>query len=557
MKTFNDFGIDIGNKSTGKIKTQCPQCSHTRKNKRDKCLSVDIDKGLFNCHNCGFSGTTKFEKKKEFIRPEKIKVNLTERVIKWFGERGISEPTLQHWKIGESLQYFPQVGKKRRAINFNYYRENNLVNVKYRDGQKNFKMVSGAELIFYGLDNIKTMEKIFIVEGEIDALSLHEAGIYSVCSVPNGASKGNQRLEYLDNCFEYFKDKKEIILCTDNDNPGIELRNELARRFGAYRCKYVDFGAFKDANEILTTKGAETLRNVIKTAKNFPLEGVLNLDNIWQSVLTYNENGVKNYSIGLPNADNYFKMELGQWSVVTGIPNSGKSDVMDQICCNMAIKYDMRCAMFAPESFPYEGHIKRIANKLNETNCNNEQLNQTKDFIQDHFFWVKIDLENLTLKGILNAFRDLVFQKGINVCVIDPWNMLDHSAQRDHSYIGRALSDITQFCQQTNTHLFLVAHPRKIESENGRYKKPTLYDISGSADFFNKAYNGLIVYRCIGERTKFKSDVVKIYIEKVKRKENGQLGDFDIAPDFNNGGIYKDIDLETKKFEVIKDNIPF
>ena len=557
MKTFNDFGIDIGNKSSGKIKTQCPQCSHTRKNKRDKCLSVDIDKGLFNCHNCGFSGTTKFEKKKEFIRPEKIKVNLTERVIKWFGERGISEPTLQHWKIGESLQYFPQVGKKRRAINFNYYRENNLVNVKYRDGQKNFKMVSGAELIFYGLDNIKTMEKIFIVEGEIDALSLHEAGIYSVCSVPNGASKGNQRLEYLDNCFEYFKDKKEIILCTDYDTPGSQWRNELARRFGAYRCKYVDFGDFKDANEILTTKGAETLRNVIKTAKNFPLEGVLNLDNIWQSVLTYNENGVKNYSIGLPNADNYFKMELGQWSVVTGIPNSGKSDVMDQICCNMAIKYDMRCAMFAPESFPYEGHIKRIANKLNETNCNNEQLNQTKDFIQDHFFWVKIDLENLTLKGILNAFRDLVFQKGINVCVIDPWNMLDHSAQRDHSYIGRALSEITQFCQQTNTHLFLVAHPRKIESENGRYKKPTLYDISGSADFFNKAYNGLIVYRCIGERTKFKSDVVKIYIEKVKRKENGQLGDFDIAPDFNNGGIYKDIDLETKKFEVIKDNIPF
>lgn len=557
MKTFQDFGIDIGNKSSGKIKTKCPQCSATRKNKSDKCLSIDIDKGLFNCHNCGWSGTTKFEKKKEFIRPEKIKVNLTERIIKWFSDRGISEPTLIHWKIGESLEYFPQVGKKRRAINFNYYRENDLINIKYRDGQKNFKMVSGAELIFYGLDNIKTMDKIYIVEGEIDALSLHEAGIYSVCSVPNGASKGNQRLEYLDNCFQYFKDKKEIVLCTDNDSPGIQLRKELARRFGAYRCKYVDFGEYKDANEILVTKGAETLRNVIKTAKNFPLEGVLNIENIWQSVLNYNENGVKNYSIGLPNADNYFKMSFGEWSVVTGIPNSGKSDVMDQVCCNLALKYDMRCAMFAPESFPYEGHIKRISNKLNETNCNNEQLNQTKDFIQDHFFWVKIDLENLTLKGILNAFRELVFQKGINVFVIDPWNMLDHSAQRDHSYIGRSLSEITQFCQQTNTHLFLVAHPRKIESENGTYKKPTLYDISGSADFFNKAYNGLIVYRCIGQRTKYESDIVKIYIEKVKRKENGQLGEFDIAPDFKNGGIYKDVDLETKKFEVIKDNLPF
>ena len=117
----------------------------------------------------------------------------------------------------------------------------------------------------------------------------------------------------------------------------------------------------------------------------------------------------------------------------------------------------MRCAMFAPESFPYEGHIKRIANKLNETNCNNSQLNQTKDFIQDHFFWVKIDLENLTLKGILNSFRELVFQKGINVFVIDPWNMLDHSAQRDHSYIGKALIVRDNTILSTNKHSFIFS----------------------------------------------------------------------------------------------------
>ena len=258
------------------------------------------------------------------------------------------------------------------------------------------------------------------------------------------------------------------------------------------------------------------------------------------------------------NSDNFFKLALGEWSVITGIPNSGKSDVVDQICCNMATKYGFRCAMFSPESFPYEGHIKRIANKLNKKNCTNEDLNNTKDFIQDHFNWIKIDLENLTLKGILKAFRELVFQKGINICVIDPYNMLDHSAQRDYSYVGRILSQITQFCQQTKTHLFLVAHPRKIESIEGTYKKPTLYDISGSADFFNKAYNGLIIYRCIGQKSKYKSDVIKIYVEKVKRKENGQLGDFDVAPDFYNGGVYKALAAENKKLEVIKDtNIPF
>jgi twinkle protein len=204
-----------------------------------------------------------------------------------------------------------------------------------------------------------------------------------------------------------------------------KLRNELSRRFGAYRCKYVEFGDYKDANEVLISKGAETLRNIIKEAKNFPLEGVLNINNIWDNVLSYNEKGIKNYSLGMGESDSYFKIAMGEWSVVTGIPNSGKSDVVDQVLCNLATKYDFRCAMFSPESFPYEGHIKRIANKLNGKMCNSDDLNNTKDFIEDHFFWIKIDLENLTLKGILDAFRELVFQKGINVCVIDPWNMLD------------------------------------------------------------------------------------------------------------------------------------
>lgn len=554
---LEELGILL-KRSSGYVKTKCPKCSHNRKNKSDNCLSVDIDQGVYNCHHCGWSGNVRFEKKKEYIKPPKIAAEVNERVVEWFASRGISEPTVAHWKIGESLEYMPQVQKKRRCINFNYYRDNELINVKYRDAEKNFKLVSGAELIFYGIDNLKDTKKCYIVEGEMDALSLHEAGLYSVCSVPNGASKGSQKLEYLDNCHSYFKDKEEIILCTDNDDAGLQLRNELARRLGSYRCKYVDFSDFKDANDVLIHKGAETLRNIIKNAKNFPLEGVLDLDNIWSNVLSYNENGVKNYSLGLGESDNYLNIQMGEWSIVSGIPNSGKSDIVDQILCNLATKDDFRCAMFSPESFPYEGHIKRIANKLNGKNCTSEDLNNTKDFIEEHFFWIKIDLENLTLKGILDAFRDLVFQKGINVCVIDPWNMLDHSAQRDFSYVGRILSEITQFCQQTKTHLFLVAHPRKIESVEGVYKKPTLYDISGSADFFNKAYNGIIVYRCIGQKTSYKSDAVRIYIEKVKRKENGQLGDFEVAPDFLNGGVYKPVDAENRKFEVIKDtNIPF
>jgi twinkle protein len=454
------------------------------------------------------------------------------------------------------VEYFPQVDKKRKAINFNYHRKSKLINCKYRDGDKNFRLVGGAELIFYGLDNIEETESCVIVEGEIDALSLTEAGVHSVVSVPNGASKGSQKLQYLDNSYQYFENKKEITIFTDNDAAGIALRNELARRLGHYRCKYVDPGAFKDANDILTQAGAKTLLDTLKMAKSFPIEGVLDLEANWDNVLNFSEHGIPNYSLGLAESDNYIKFTLGEWSVLTGIPNSGKSDICDQICVNMALMHDFRVAMFAPESYPYEGHIKRIANKINQTNCTTAQLNDSKDFIKDHFYFVKIDLKNLTLKAILDKFRQLVLQRGINICIIDPWNMLDHSEQRDYSYIGRILSEITQFCQQTNTHLILVAHPRKMQMENGQYVIPSPYDISGSSDFFNKAYNCLTAYRVLGQKTEYQSDAVQIHVQKVKRKENGQQGYFTVAPDFRNGGVYKSIENKTR-LTVSHDLAPF
>ena len=163
-----ELGIPI-TRGSGQQKTKCPKCSHNRKKKSDDCLSVNIDEGLYNCHHCGWGGNVKFKKKVEFVLPPKTNINLNEKVVKWFRSRGITEPTLSHWKIGESLEYMPQVKAKRRCINFNYYRNSEIINVKYRDSEKNFKLVSGAELIFYGIDNIKDLKKCYIVEGEMDA----------------------------------------------------------------------------------------------------------------------------------------------------------------------------------------------------------------------------------------------------------------------------------------------------------------------------------------------------------------------------------------------------
>ena len=117
---LSNLGIKI-KKQSGEYKTTCPKCSHTRKNRKDKCLSVNITKGIYNCHNCGWSGTVKkFSAKPDYIIPVRENIQINTRVLNWFSDRKISEPTLIHWKIGESLEYMPQVNKKRRVINFNY-----------------------------------------------------------------------------------------------------------------------------------------------------------------------------------------------------------------------------------------------------------------------------------------------------------------------------------------------------------------------------------------------------------------------------------------------------
>ncbi len=165
-------------------------------------------------------------------------LNLSPKVKKWFRDRGIEERTLEYFKITESWDWTPE-GKygekileagKKTCINFNYYRDGELVNIKYRDVAKNFLMAKDCELIFYNIDAIKGSKECCIVEGECDAMAMYQAGYFYCISVPNGASKSNtQSLKYLDNCWEAFEDKEKIYIAVDNDEAGGFLKNELAR----------------------------------------------------------------------------------------------------------------------------------------------------------------------------------------------------------------------------------------------------------------------------------------------------------------------------------------
>ena len=235
---INGFLIDQFNQhdlKVGATQGTCPLCSHNRKpeNRKAKCASYDWERGLGTCHHCDstfqlHTYQRKGEPNKVYEKPDAINLvenkELSKKVYKWFQDRGISYQTLNDLNITEGKEYMPQTGQVENTIQFNYVMGDELINIKYRDGRKHFKLYKGAEKVFYNINSIVNTETCVIVEGEMDVLAFHEAGIKNVVSVPNGATLNHNNLDYLDNCIDYFTDKEKIILAVDQDEAGAALR---------------------------------------------------------------------------------------------------------------------------------------------------------------------------------------------------------------------------------------------------------------------------------------------------------------------------------------------
>lgn len=542
---LENLGIDVRKiKTSGK--TICPKCSHTRKNKNDPCLSVDVVTGVYNCHNnCGFQGGVSqyVPKPKEYVVPKFVnKTELSDKTVNWFfTARGISQGVLNKCRLTESKEWMPQVQKEVNTINFNYFRDDKLVNIKFRDARKNFKMVKDAELIFYGIDDIKNSDWCIIVEGEIDKLSFMEAGISEVVSVPNGASKSNNaNLEYLDNCIEYFDNKKRIILATDDDEVGISLRDEIARRLGFERCFKVNFEGSKDANEYLLKNGSEKLRSVVevKNLKEFPISGVITADEVWGDVENLFKTGLKRGETTgkMSNFDKLVSFSLGQFMVLTGIPNHGKSPFALMIMACLSVRYGWKWAFFTPEHNPLAIYMIKICEVLigkrvrEEVGFSEIEKQTVKSFVNEHFFFIQPEDDNFTLDNILDRAKKLVQQKGVKGLLIDPWNKLEHnipSGETEHNYVSKELDKIIRFNQRNMVFTIVVAHPKKINKETAltskekktrQFEVPNLYDISGSSNWFNKPDIGITFYR------NYNTKLSEVHVQKMKYEHLGEQG---------------------------------
>lgn len=538
-KTGQIYNINPPAKEIGNVKLICPVCSksHTSSKQGNRDLSWSLDKKVGNCHRCGsafYKHTLRSEIKKIYVKPVwKNSTELHDEIIKYLEGRKISQATIRlNNLVSSGVELID--GKEKKVLQFNYWRNSELINIKYRDPSKHFKMVKDAELIFYNLDSIKGQSKVIITEGEIDCLSFLEAGYNSVVSVPNGAGAS---MEFMDNCVEDFSGIEKIILATDQDEPGFKLRDELARRFGIESCYKVDFADCKDANEFLVKYGAEKLRVIIEKAEPFPIEGVFTSLDVKDELESIYLHGLqRGETIGLSEFDQLITWQTGRVYTFTGIPSHGKSEFIDFLLMRLNIFKGWKIGYFSPENWPMEYHAYKIIEKITGKKCSSEFLSKSEfdeasEYMADNFYFIWPE-DDLTVDAILKRASGLVKRKGINALVIDPYNRLEHKIPLGTSethYISSFYDIISNFAKRKNIMIILVAHPTKMRMDNGKYEIPNLYDISGSANFFNKTDFGITIYR------DFINSKVSVHVQKSRFRHIGTSGVTYFKFNLNNG----------------------
>lgn len=538
-RDWRDVGIKAM-RSSGDEKTLCPMCSQARRNHREKCLSINHERRIWNCHHCGWSGALDGGDARQWRRPERVYVrpdykpseeSPSEKLLAWFAGRGIPAEIVRRHRIESRQVFMPQLSRETRVIAFPYFRDAQLVNVKYRTSDKEFRMETGAELTLYGLDDIDLEQPLVFVEGEIDKLSVEVAGFASCVSVPNGAGTN---LDVLASAERWLESVKAIVIAGDNDTPGIVLQNELVRRLGPERCLRAEWPeGCKDANDVLVKYGAALLRERIEQARPVPIEGAFEVRDIMPDLITLYENGrPRGEHPGWDNLNELYRPRVGEWTVVTGIPGIGKSVFVAAHTVNLALRSDWQFLVYPPENLPPEEYVSSLLeiytgepfNLGPKPRMSMDTMLAASAWVQEHFVVMNPTEGERNLDGLLKIAKSYIYRRGINGLVIDPWNELEHyhaPGQTMTQYIGESLIKIRQFARTHRIHIWVVAHPTKMhKNEDGGYPVVTLYDIADSAHWYNKADMGLSIWR---DKT-IEDSPVEIHVQKVRFRWCGHLG---------------------------------
>lgn len=404
-----------------------------------------------------------------------------------------------------------------------FVRNGEVVRRKYRTfgDDKKFWQDKGGVRCAWNEDVLRddslTKLPLIITEGELDALTAIQAGFPRVISVPDGAPPPGERDASTSTKYDWIAEIRpfltrerapEIILATDGDENGAALMQDLSVLLGRFRCKYLTYPKtkhaerygrprLKDLNEVLQEYGPKGVVETLNRAEWLRVDGVYRMSELPplppQQV----------FEIGFELLSENMKLRLGDFMVVTGTPGFGKSTFINDVMCRVVAQHRVRVAWASFEQAPQRDHRRALRSWFNEGPehllSEDQILNADAWIDRQHVFIVPSEDDDVTLDWLLDRMEVSAVQHGVQFFVIDPWNELEHSRERDETeteYIGRAIRRLKRFARAFQVHITVVAHPTKSTKDaDGNYKMPTLYDIAGSANWYNKADLGVVIHR--------------------------------------------------------------
>lgn len=528
MLTADTLRSMVSGWQQGQYRVHCPSCHPTRRNKREETLSILVESQSFawQCWHCGEAGKSSFRtapQRMEF-QPPKPKPTvaktddlapLTEAAREFLRARCLS---VEAADLRSCRRYFPKLERETDAIAFLTKDGNGqVVSVKYRSIEDKAFASAGQQTRYWNLERVEITDdepQIIITEGEFDALAILSCGYRNVVSVPSGAPSvaaggaERGRYAYIASGEGVYDKAKRVILFVDQDEPGRALADELARRIGKHRCYFCLVPPdCKDANDVLARHGAAVLKEVINTARPWPVAGLYDATHYAARVLELYENGGgSGISTGLPGVDAIYTVAPGMVTVVTGVPSSGKSEFIDQLMVNLAMTQGWTFCIASFEN-PPDRHIVKLAEKYtgypffkgNLPRMDEARLEDALRWVNSHFSFIEAaDGMPSTLESILDRAKVAVMRRGCRGLVIDPYNFIEKASSTvsETEQVSEMLSAVKRFANAHEVHTWFVAHPAKMYRQpDGSTPVPTGYDILGSSHWFNKADFGLTVHR--------------------------------------------------------------
>ncbi len=261
-------------------------------------------------------------------------------------------------------------------------------------------------------------------------------------------------------------------------------------------------------------------------------------------------------TMDLPDFDKHFSIVLKQYTLVTGVPQSGKSEFLDQLLIKINLKYGHKIGYCSPENEPFTFHHDKLFQKLYGRRPNGyaeiatSNVKQVKNHITENMYHVQFD-KRYWLQDVLAKFTELVRRKGVRMFVIDPYNKikLKDGSTDVVKYTEEYHILLDEFVKKNDCHLFLVAHPYKMQLQEGSkqtHVMPTAYNIKGGSEHNDMSYNVLGVNRI------YESKLIHIKTLKVKFRHLGEINK-DAFFSFNTvNGRYEELQYQPTGDEMLE-----